>query len=111
MFITFHLSIYFVVDLRSDVYGTPPWIWFAWYSARFPRMFWKITVWTQSATDDPGFCSSFHKTSDCPPWKGYFPLLSVYREYVEGSQSSRMLMCMWGNVCSLCVRGLSRRRY
>ena len=57
MFITFHLSISFVVDadLRSDVYETLPWIRFAWYSARFPRMFWKIAVWTQSATDDPGF--------------------------------------------------------
>ena len=57
MFITFHLSISFVVDadLRSDVYGTLPWIRFAWYSAQFPQMFWKIAVWMQSATDDPGF--------------------------------------------------------
>ena len=57
MFITFHLSISFVVnvDLRSNVYGTPPWIWFAWHSVRFPQMFWKIPVWTQSATDNPGF--------------------------------------------------------
>ena len=56
MFITFHLSISFVIDadLRSDACGTPPWIWFAWYGARFPRMFWKIAVWTQSATDNPG---------------------------------------------------------
>ena len=23
------------------------------YGTRFSRMFWKITVWTQSATDDP----------------------------------------------------------
>ena len=37
MFITFHLSISFVVDadLRSDMYGTPPWIRFAWYGVRF----------------------------------------------------------------------------
>ena len=33
-------------------------------------MFWKIAVWTQSATDDPGFYSSFHETSDSPPMKG-----------------------------------------
>ena len=46
MFITFHLSISFAVDadLRSNVYGTPPWIWFAWYGVRFLRMFWKIAV-------------------------------------------------------------------
>ena len=57
MFITFHLSISFVVDadLRSDAYGTLPWIRFAWYGARFSRMFWKIAVWMKSATDDPGF--------------------------------------------------------
>ena len=56
MFITFHLSISFVVDvdLRSDACGTSPWIWFAWYSARILQMFWKIAVWMQSATDDPG---------------------------------------------------------
>ena len=74
MFITFHLSIYFVVDvsLRSDACGTPPWIWFTWHGARFSRMFWKIVVWMQSATDDPGFCSSFHKTSDSPQMKGLF---------------------------------------
>ena len=56
MFITFHLSISFVVDvdLRSDVYGPLPWIRFAWYGVRFLQMFWKITVGTQSATDNPG---------------------------------------------------------
>ena len=71
MFITFHLSIYFVVDLTSNACGTPPWIWFALHGVRFSRMFWKIAVWTQSATDDPGFHSSFHKTPDSPPMKGY----------------------------------------
>ena len=34
----------------------------------------------------------------------------VYSEYVEGSRSSRMLMYM-GNVCSLRVRVLSRKRH
>ena len=29
----------------------------AWYGARFSRMFWKIAVWTQSATVDPEFVS------------------------------------------------------
>ena len=33
--------------------GTSPWIRFALVSARFSRMFWKIAVWMQSATDDP----------------------------------------------------------
>ena len=35
MFIAFHLSISFVVDvdLRSDACGISPWIWFAWYGA------------------------------------------------------------------------------
>ena len=37
--------------------------------------------------------------------------LPVYSKYVEGSWSLRMLMCVWGNVCSLSVRGLSRRRH
>ena len=37
--------------------------------------------------------------------------LPVYSEYVKGSRSSRMLMCVWGNVCSLRMRGLSRRRH
>ena len=27
------------------------------YGMRFSRMFWKIAVWTQSATDDPEFVS------------------------------------------------------
>ena len=35
--------------------------------------------------------------------KGLFRRL-VYSEYIKGSRSSRMLMCVWGNVCSLCVR-------
>ena len=57
MFIAFHLSISFVVDvdLRSDACGAPPWIWFAWYDAQISQMFWKIGVWMQSATDDLGF--------------------------------------------------------
>ena len=73
MFITFHLSIYFVVDvdLRSDTCGTPPWIWFAWYGAQFLQIFGKIAAWMQSATDDPGFCSSFHRISDSLPMKRY----------------------------------------
>ena len=42
-------------------------------------------------------------------FEGVYP--PVYSEYVEGSQSLHMLMCVWGNVCSLRVRGLSRRRH
>ena len=44
------------------------------------------------------------------PMKGLL-LRLVYSEYVKGSRSSRMLRCVWGNVCSLRVRGLSRRRH
>ena len=88
MFIAFHLSISFVVnvDPRSDMCGTPPWIWSACYSLRISQMFWKIAVWTQSATDDPGFCFllSSHGTSDSPPMKGFNCRL-VYSEYIKGS--------------------------
>ena len=58
MFITFHLSISFVgdADLRS-VWGLLPGFGSALYGAQFLQMFWKITVWTQSATDDPEFVS------------------------------------------------------
>ena len=35
--------------------GASPWIGFALDGTRFLRMFWKIDVWTQSATDDPEF--------------------------------------------------------
>ena len=92
--------------------GTPPWIWSACYGARISQMFWKIAVWMQSATDDPGFCFllSSHGTSDSPPMKGFNCWL-VYSEYIKGSRSSRMLICVWGIVCSLRVRGLSRRRH
>ena len=58
----------------------------------FLQMFWKIAVWRQSATDDPGFCSSFHETPGFSTNEGVYP--PVYSEYVEGSQSSRMLMCV-----------------
>ena len=34
-------------------------------------------------------CSSFHRTLDSPPMKGY---LLVYSEYIKGSRSSHMLM-------------------
>ena len=83
---------------------------FAWYGARFSRMFWKIAVWMQSATDDPGFVPLL-------PWDIGFSTNErvnyrlVSSKFVKGFQGSRMLMCMWGNVYSLRVRGLSRRRH
>ena len=50
---------------------TLPWTQFALDAMRFSRMFWKIIVWMQSATDDPEICfSSFHMTLDSPPMKG-----------------------------------------
>ena len=53
----FHLSISFV-DLRSvRVDFSLDLVRIARYDTRFFRMFWKIAVWTQSATDDPGFVS------------------------------------------------------
>ena len=57
MFVTFTYLFLFVVDvdLRSMCVGTSPWIWFALHGTRFSRMFWKIAVWMQSATDDPEF--------------------------------------------------------
>ena len=58
MFITFHLSISFVVDadLRSDAcMGHLPGFGSHATVREFLGMFWKIAVWTQSATDDPGF--------------------------------------------------------
>ena len=116
MFLTFHLSIFFVVDvdadLRSNVYGTLPWIRFAWYGARFPRMFWKIAIWMQSATDDPGFVPLL-------PWDIRFSTnkgvksacQSVYSEYVEGSQRSRILMCVYLGKCllTLCERVIQKK--
>ena len=75
MFVTFTYLFLFVVDtdLRSVCVGTSPWIWFALHGTRFSRMFWKIAVWTQSATDDPklNLFFLFHGTSDSPPMKGY----------------------------------------
>ena len=53
----FHLSISFV-DLRSvRVDFSLDLVRIARYGTRFSRMFWKITVWMQSATDDPEFVS------------------------------------------------------
>ena len=74
MFISFHLSISFVVDvdLRSDACGVPPWIWFLIHMVQctnFANVLENRCM--QSATDDPGFCSSFHGTSDSPPMTGY----------------------------------------
>ena len=61
MFVTFTYLFLFVVDIDADLksvcVGTSPWIWFALVGAQFSRMFWKIAVWTQSATDDPDFVS------------------------------------------------------
>ena len=60
MFVTFTYLFLFVVDadLRS-VCGdfSLDLVHIARYGTRFSRMFWKITVWTQSATDDPDFVS------------------------------------------------------
>ena len=56
MFVTFTYLFFFVdVDLRSVCVWTLPWIRFALDSTKFSRMFWKIAVWMQSATDDPEF--------------------------------------------------------
>ena len=92
MFVTFHLSISFVVDadLRS-VWGLLPGFG-SHCTVRDLRMFWKIADWTQSATDDPGFCSFFHETSGFSTNEGVYP--PVYSEYVEGSLSLLMLMCV-----------------
>ena len=74
MFVTFHLSIYFVVDLRSDTCGTPPWIWFVWYRAQrdFREYFGKLLYGRNLLlTIQDLFLFFFHGTSDSPPMKGY----------------------------------------
>ena len=55
MFVTFTYLFFFVdVDLRSVcVDFSLDSVHIAWYGTRFSQMFWKIAVWTQSATDDP----------------------------------------------------------
>ena len=64
--------------------GTSPWIWFTLHGMRFLQMFWKIAVWTQSATDDPEL------NLFLLPWdirfstnEGVYP--PVYSKYTEGS--------------------------
>ena len=39
------------------------------------------------------FLLSFHGTADSPPMKGFICRL-LYSEYIKGSRSSRMLMCV-----------------
>ena len=53
---------------------------------------------------------SFHGTSDSPPMKGLNCQL-VYSEYVEGSQSSRILMCVCMGKCLLtsCERAIQKK--
>ena len=114
MFIAFHLSVSFVVDvdLRSDACGTLPWIQFGSHSMvhDFRECFGKSLYGHNLLLTIQDLFLFFHRTSDSPPMKGFNCRL-VYSEYVEGSRSSHMLMCVWGNVCSLRVRGLSRRRH
>ena len=66
------------------MYGTLPWIQFAWYGVRFSRMFWKIAVWTQSATDDSGFAPLLPRDIRFSTNEGVNYWL-VSSEYVEGS--------------------------
>ena len=74
MFVTFTYLFLFVVDadLRS-VCGdfSLDLVCIARYGTRFSRMFWKITVWTQSATDDPDFVSPSTGHWIPPPMKRY----------------------------------------
>ena len=61
-----------------------PWIRFALDGTRFSRMFWKIAVWTQSATDDPELTFSLlPRDIRFSTKEGVYPL--VYSEYVEDS--------------------------
>ena len=74
---------------------TSPWIWFAADATvrDFRECFEKSLYGRKSATDDPEFVLSFHRTSDSPPMKGLF-----VRECAEGSRCSRTLLCVcvWG---------------
>ena len=79
--------------------GTSPWIWFALHGARFLRMFSKIAVWTQSATDDPEFVS---------PSTGH-QILHQCR--VRFSKFAYVDVCVWGGKCLLtsCERIIQKK--
>ena len=66
------------------------------YGTRFSRMFWKIAVWAQSATDDPEFVflspSTGHRILH--QWRVCF-----VRKCAEGSQCSRKTLCVCVCVC------------
>ena len=119
MFITFHLSISFVVDadadVRSNLYGKPPWIQFALYGVHDVReCFGKLLYGCNLLLTIQDLFLLLPQDIRFSTNEGVpSASRSVYREYVEGSLSSSMLMyvCIWGNVYSLCVRGLSRRRH
>ena len=76
MFVTF--TYLFLLAVDADLRSMCVWtlsldsVRIARYGTWFSRMFWKIAVWMQSATDDPEFVPSFHGTSDSPPMKGIF---------------------------------------
>ena len=63
-----------------------PWIRFALDGTRFSRMFWKIAVWMQSATDDPEeFVSVSLLPRDIRFSTNEGVNLLMYSEYAEGS--------------------------
>ena len=82
------------------------------YGTRFSRMFWKIAVWTQSATDDPEFVSPSTGHQILHQWRVILLVNWLgYRECVEGSWSSRTSLCVceWGNVLASGERGFEEK--
>ena len=113
MFVTFHLSISFVVDadLRS-VWGLLPGFGTHCTVHNFCECFGK-SLYGRNLLLTIQNLFLLPRDIRFSTNKGVYP--PVYSEYTEGSRSSRMLMyacvCVGGNVCSLRVRGLSRRRH
>ena len=111
MFVTFHLSISFVVDadLRS-MWGLLPGFGTRCTVCDFRKYFGK-SLYGRNLLLMIQHLFLLPRDIRFSTNEGVY--LPVYSEYVEGSQSSHMLMCvwMWGNVCSLRVRGLSRRKH
>ena len=114
MFVTF-TYLFFFVDLRSVcVDFSLDSVHIGCYGMRFSQMFWKIAVWTQSATDDPeiqNLLLLLPGTSDSPPMKGFFTLVCVPRICRRFLKFAYIVMhlCM-RKVYSLLVRGVSRSK-